>query len=324
MSIRDWFQSRDSGPIDVANRVGQALEEIAAGKVVDVKKTAALQTVCGLYSRAFAGLVPSPGDPRISAAYLSSVGAELVLAGVSYRLIDRDSGELVEVVDVAPGSNLEGERFYKLKVKHPGREAGAEQQVSADRVIAIHATFGASPARRSLALQALAALEARIELYASTPALYLQTRENANVGAAAAIKATELVLKMLKKKWSILPIPPNYEVKEAADVMPESLTRMHDALQSAVFSSYGIPPDLASSTSGGASVRESFRRWARTGVMPLARVASEEISGKLGIDGFRLSSAQLGALDIPAIGRGLKALTDAGIALDEAREIVGV
>ncbi len=325
MSIRDWFQSRDTGSIDVANRVGEALEEIAGGKTVNVKKTAALQTVCGLYSRAFAGLVPTPADPRVTASYLSSVGAELVLSGASYRLIDR--GELVAVVDVTVGSNPEGERFYKLKVKHPGRESGPERQVPAAEVVHIAATFGASRARRSLALQALAALEDRIELYSNTPALYLQTRDTlsgGNMGVQAAIKGTEVVLKQLKKKWAILTVPPGFEVKEAADTMPESLTRMHAALEASVFSSFGVPPDLASSTSGGASVRESFRRWARTGVMPLARVASEEISGKLGIDGFRLSAAQLGALDIPALGRGLKALTDSGIPLDEAREIVGV
>lgn len=322
MSIRDWFQQRDTGPIDVANRVGEALEEIAGGKTVNGKKTAACQTVVGLYSRAFAGLVPTPADPRVTASYLSSVGAELVLSGASYRLIDR--GELVEVVDVAVGSNPEGERFYKLKVKHPGRESGPERQVPAAEVVHIAATFGASPARRSLALQALAALEARIELYASTPALYLQTRENANVGTQAAIKATDVVLKLLKKKWPILPIPPNFEVKEAADVMPESLERMHAALEASVYASFGVPPDLASSTSGGASVRESLRRFGRLHLMPTARVAAEELGNKLGLPDFRLLTGQLGFIDAPAIGRGLKALTDAGIPLAEAREIVGI
>ena len=272
-----------------------------------------------------AGLVGSPADPRISAAYLSSVGAELVLAGVSYRLVER--GELVKVEDVAEGSNAEGERFYKLKVKHPGRESGPERQVPAAEVVAIAATFGASPGRRTLALQALAALESRIELYSNTPALYLQTRDSVsgnNVGVQASIKASEVVLKMLKKRWAILTVPPGFEVKAAADTMPESLERMHAALEASVYASFGVPPDLASSTSGGASVRESLRRFGRLHLMPTARVAAEELGSKLGLPDFRLLTGQLGFIDAPAIGRGLRALTEAGIPLSEAREIVGI
>ena len=133
-----WPFSRREASTDVANRVGDALEEMARGEgPADPKRTAGVAAAAGFYSRAFMALVPSVADPRISRAYLAAVGHELVMAGASFRLIERE--RLVTVVDVEIGSDPQGAISYRLKVKYPGRDAGPERTVPEDRVVAIRA-----------------------------------------------------------------------------------------------------------------------------------------------------------------------------------------
>lgn len=133
MAIRDWL--RRDARADVGNRVGDVLQKLAAGTKVDAQRTAAVVAAAGFYHRALAALVPSVADPRVTRAYLGQIGRELCLLGASYRLIE--DRRLVTAVDVAEGSNPEGDLFYKLNIKHPGRDADSEEQVPEDRVVAI-------------------------------------------------------------------------------------------------------------------------------------------------------------------------------------------
>ena len=317
-----WPFSKREASADVGNRVGDALEEIAAGKgSADPKRTASVAAAAGLYSRAFAGLSPSVADSRIDAAYLATVGYELVLVGVSYRLVERE--RLVPVVDVQIGSNPAGAIFYKLKVRRPGREAGPERTVPEDQVVAI-APPGMGISRRSHTINALALIEARLERDASLPSFVLQTQKDvaANMGAKAAVAAAEAFSRVLKLGSSAAPVPPGHEAR-VLETHPLGLSEQRRDLERSTLASLGVPAELLSST-GGASIRESFRQFCRITIAPLADLVALELGRKLGMPDYKLSTARLGGHDVSSISRALKALTDAGMSMDAALEVVGL
>ena len=109
------FQTRsDESARNVGQTVGEVLQQIALGAgVADPKNTGAVIACAGLMARAFAQI------EQTLSAVLSSIGHEVMCAGVAYRFID--AGELREVTDVRKGSNRQGDVFYKFRLVLPGR-----------------------------------------------------------------------------------------------------------------------------------------------------------------------------------------------------------
>ena len=322
-----WFGNRAETPsaeqrdADATDRVAELLLTAAQGGAADPKRTAAVVAAAGLYSRSFAGLVPSVTDPRIDVAYLARVGHEIAMAGASYRLIERE--RLVTVQDVAIGSDSRGVVYFKLRPKYPGRAAGDERTVPEAQVIAV-VPPGMGVSRRGHTTSALAAIERRLERDAALPSLALQVQKDigASMGAKAAVAAAEAFGKLLKGDANVVPAPPGHEVK-VLETNPLGLSEQRRDLERSTLASLGVPAELLHAT-GGASIRESFRQFCRITIAPLAGMAAFEIGRKLGLVDYALSTARLGGFDTASISRSVKGLVEAGLTLDAALEIAGL
>ena len=321
MGWRDLFR-RDAVP-DVANRVGDALAELAAGADTDAKRTAAVSAAAGFLSRAFMGLTPSADDPRVTPAYLAAVGHELVLSGASYRLVADEA--LVTVADVEIGTDDRLRVFYRLRPKYPGREPEVARTVPARRVVAIEVPGMGVTGSRSHTLAALALTEARLERDAALPSLALQVREGVaqGIGSTAYLKAAEAVSKLLRRKGgaTLAPVPPGHELAPL-DATPGRLMEVRAALETASLAALGVPPSLVG-TGNGAAHREDYRRTVRASIAPLAKLAAAELGRKLGLPDFRLSTAALGGVDVAAVARAVRMLKEAGMSTEDALAAAG-
>ena len=85
----------------------------------------------------------------------------------------------------------------------------------------------------------------------------------------------------------------------------------------------GLPPELEGEAGAGGAAREGWRRFIVGSAEPWARVVEEEVRRKLDDPGFRLSLDRLGGQDLRGRVLGYKALTEAGMSDEEARERVG-
>ena len=85
----------------------------------------------------------------------------------------------------------------------------------------------------------------------------------------------------------------------------------------------GVPPVLADARADGTSRREGFRQLLHSTVQPMARLVERELSEKLEAP-ISLSFRSLAAGDTAGRTRSVKQLTDAGLPLNQALEIVGL
>ena len=315
------FTRREGESADVGRRVGDALEEMALGGRPDAKRTAAVQAGVRMVARAFAALEADPSDPRLTRRYLADLGAELIEHGASYRAVSATG--LREVTDVHIGSAPDGEIFYRLRHLLPGREPGPEVTLPEHRVVHVCTPAGLSPLDTTA--QALAHVERRVERSAKGPDLKLVADDSAKqrMGSGAMIKAAAAFAKLLDKPLRVAPVPPQFGL-DRIDVQSEGDAETRRDLQLAVLGSMGVPPELLTLATGGAQVRESFRRFVRSTIEPMAELAAEELSAKLAVPDLRLDATHLHGADTSALSRAAKALVEAGMPLADALETVGL
>ena len=153
--------------------------------------------------------------------------------------------------------------------------------------------------------------------------MHTQRDAQVSMGAQAAVAAAEASEKLLARpKARVAPTPPGFELA-ALDAVPTNLLAVREALETSALAALGVPPSLVG-TGNGAAHREDYRRTIRAAVAPLAALAAEELGDKLGLPDYSLSTAVLGGHDVAAIARAIKALTEAGVALSDALEAVGI
>ena len=87
-------------------------------------------------------------------------------------------------------------------------------------------------------------------------------------------------------------------------------------------SALGLPAEFLAPGPGAAS-REAFRRWVLAGIEPLARAAEAELSLKLEVP-ISFTFRELGAADLRGRGTALTSLVNAGVAVEDARKVVGL
>ena len=322
------FQSRDVAPAetrdaDATDVVVAALQAAAAGGNADPRRTAAVLAGSRFIARCFAACVPTPAHPMITRAYLWKLGQELALHGASYRFPD---GEVLrKVQDVEEGSTKSGAKVWKFRPVLIGRDQQAQQTVKDAAFVAIRAPGGVS--RQDITTSAYAHIEERIRDDATLPSTSLRTQTGApgnNIGTQAAIKAAEAATKLFRRMdLSVMPVPAGFELSPT-ETVSRALPELRLQLESATLASMGVPPELVAPASNGAATRESYRRFIRSSLEPLAAIAAEELSSKLGIPGLALDSRHLHGADASALARAVAALTNSGMSVDEALALVGL
>ena len=269
-----WFNKAEASPatetrdVDATDRLTELLLAAVSGGIADPRRTAAVVAGVSLIARSFSALVPEPANSRLTRRYLAALGTELALTGRSFRLIEGDT--LRQVEDVEEGSiRGTGEPVYRLRRVLLGQDA---QQpvltVPASRVVDVQTPGGLR--RNDSTISAFAATERRLARDATLPSLALSTTKEtgASMGAQAAVGAAEAFARVLSSNLPVAPAPPGFEAK-ALDLYPLGMSELRRDLERAVLAQLGVPAELLNS-SGGASVRESYRRFIRSTIEPMA------------------------------------------------------
>ena len=111
--------------------------------------------------------------------------------------------------------------------------------------------------------------------------------------------------------------------KRLGPAPPETLSTVHDASAVAVLAACGVDPVLAGITkSDGAAMRESYRKFERLTLQPLARIIEAELAAKLDAPDLTLSFDSLRASDFAGVGRAYKALIEAGLTRDQVAKLL--
>ena len=102
---------------------------------------------------------------------------------------------------------------------------------------------------------------------------------------------------------------------------PPGLVTLRTEVRHDVLAACGVGVPLATGTTDGTAMRESYRRFLHSTIRPVARLVEAELTAKLEIP-VTLDFAELGAADVAGRARGFKALTEAGLDSAAAARIV--
>ncbi|MYL11553.1 MAG: phage portal protein [Cenarchaeum sp. SB0669_bin_11] len=107
---------------------------------------------------------------------------------------------------------------------------------------------------------------------------------------------------------------------------PEPSTALLEArrdLRNEIFAGLGVPPDLMLPGQQGAAQREAYRRFSNLTIQPVANLAAQELSAKLGA-AITLNAQPLAAADMAGKARAYGILVSNGYDADEAAQAVGL
>ena len=94
-------------------------------------------------------------------------------------------------------------------------------------------------------------------------------------------------------------------------------------IAASVFGAFGIPAELLAGGAAAAAAREAWRRYVNGTIAPIAAVVETEL--RRAVDPtVAINTAPLLAGDRSGAARALRSLTEAGISLPEARELLGL
>jgi len=103
---------------------------------------------------------------------------------------------------------------------------------------------------------------------------------------------------------------------------PAALVELRKQVADAVLAACGVPPGLWMA-SASASMRESFRTFYRSTVLPVSRLVAAKLSEALEVE-VRLAFPELGAADVATAARAYQSLIGAGMQDADARRIAGL
>ena len=76
--------------------------------------------------------------------------------------------------------------------------------------------------------------------------------------------------------------------------------------------------------SDGTLLREAYRQFTTSTIMPIAKIITPELEAKLDVSGLRFDFRELGGIDIAGRSKAFAAMTGAGLTPDVAMEIAGL
>ena len=319
----------------------------AVGRNAAAAMTGALQTASGILSRAFASAAPDGDLGVLTPQVLSDIGYDLVRQGESLHILRVDeTGPRLLRAGRADGAAVQGSadpRTWTYVLTLPGPGTTTTVTVPAAAVVHVRTNTtrtlpwrGRSPlevakltGRLSAALEDALGKEASVMVgrvvavpggvgedtikdlrsRVSDPALpgRLAFPETTNKGwGAGASNAPQ-------SDWAPRRFGPEYQPADAA---------IYQAVEAAVLACCGIPPALADPSAAGPGQRESWRTLLVGTVQPLAALVEAEVSRVLERP-VRLRHHRLAAADVASRARAVHVLTEAGVEVGEARELVG-
>ena len=328
-------------------------QSIARGDVVAISTTDALETAAGFYGAAFAA-AKVKGSNRAR----SVLGPD-VLCLMARELID--PGESVWFIRVVRGRlrlirssyfQVYGEydpETWRYRLNLPAPTSGLKT-LWADETDVIHLKYssekqrpwrGVGPVQKATTSgKLLAALEQMLGNEAAATSGYLLAFPSGSLGGTEGEKkksALGSILQGLKNskggtagiQLGAEPMdleatktakPGIQSVRVGMDV-PEAVAELREPVRLSVLSACGIPPGFTSAQSA-TNMRESYRVWVFSRILPLAKIVQAELSRKLNEE-IELNFEDLAAADTQGRSRAFKSLVDGGMNEEIAARICG-
>ena len=316
----------------IAALTGQTLSTASADE------TAAIEAASSMVARAFAS-AEVVGDPTglVTARLLEIVGRALVRSGEAALAIEgEDTGTLrltpSNSWDVSGGTDPSS-WFYRLSL--PGAGSHTTRVLPAASVIHARCNVSVTEPWRGRAsykiASATAATAGQAEKAAKTE-LESPHSDFVPIPGANADQIKQLQTEARKSGVFLLQMPANVaggpqqgawrHVRIAPDPSAGHVT-LRTAAFNDMLSAIGIPAVLFNATADGTARREAFRQFSHGTVGPWGRLLATELSEKLDAD-IRIGFPRLYAGDVAGRARSVKSLTDSGMTLPQALEIVGL
>ena len=343
-------ERRESQPFTDA--VVSALAAGAAGTGARASGTAALEAAAGAVARGLAAATVEGAPPAVNAALtpaiLALIGRNLIRRGESLFLIEVERGELrlapAGSWDVAGGWR-EDEWRYRLDLFGPSGNVTRLAPAGA----VVHCRYATDPARpwcgvsplqwaslsATLHAGSVAALSADMSA-ASGTVIPMPPGENTDDEEDDPLAPLKSALVSSKGKSVFVETTAgsfggdsrdaprqDWVQKRLGPNPPETLSTVHDASAVAVLSACGVDSVLAGFTkSDGAAMRESYRKFERLTLQPLARLVETELRFKLDAPDLTLSFDSLRASDFAGVARAFKGMVEAGLTKEQVSKLL--
>ena len=311
------------------------------------------------YSLAFAAAEISPDTPVLSALspqVLAMVGQQLATAGNSVWLIQTDGGQ-VRLLPAASwdlrGGLAEPDWLYRLDLFGPGGNTTTTVQSAG----VLHARINALPGSpwqgrsflatapatdtvlrcvdafltgqlsnghgRVLVMPARPSSLTKQDDQGTTPAvLELKTQVSKTLQGMTGQTAVGRSFASLTKGAS-QDRPSDWHAINFGPQLSPEIEALRKSVELSLLAVAGLPLALFDSRSSAGASREGYRQWGHATLNPLGRVVAGEVRAKLE-PSAQLAFRGIWSADIQARGRALKAITDAGVDLAQARQLAGL
>ena len=321
----------------------------AAGSSADLDDAVAVvEVAAGLWSRAFMSAEVS-GDRYniLTPSILGSIARELCLVGEYVAALEVDDDHLVmlpAVVDEVLGGPLPSSWRYRVELVGPSSTRTVSRAANA----IVHARYGSRSsepwrgcapwAAAKVDRDLLANLTGRLKEESRTRAGYLlpysvdpsdhdDDEDDPLLGVKSVLRnqtgGTALVETLAGGLGDRANAPQeDWRPRRLGADPPQALGTLIDAVGYRLLAAAGIPVSLVRGVDG-TSMREGFRQFLHSCVVPVSRLVEAELSEKLDAE-IRLGFDSLFAADVQGRSRALGSMTTAGIPLEEARRLAGL
>lgn len=293
-----------------------------------------------LYSRAFAAARVKPSLAALSPETLAGMARRLLLSGNAVYGVQVDQfGNLAlrtaATWDITGGASPETWRYH---LDYPGPSRFEKARLPSASVIHVRVNAsdstpwnGVSPLKAAgLSSKAIAMLERRLSEESGSRTGYLfvvpdgadtdQLKADLGIlaGGIGLIETTQSGYGQgreyaPKRDWEL--------VRFGANIPSGNLEARRD-VAAHILSALGVPSGMLGN-SDGTHLRESYRQWLTSGVLPMARLIESELTLKLECE-ISLDFSTLAAADIASRARAFGVLASNGIDPEEAKQLAGL
>lgn len=300
-----------------------------------VSLSATVATCAQTWSRAFAMLDPGPDPNPLRADVLGAIGMDLCLRGESCWHIRYEDGDLA--LHRAAYWDHVGRGRYHLHIAHPTET----ETVRALEGEVLRLTINSNPTqpwrgRSPFALMGGSpALMAELE-GAISGAMDWVGRGILPIPDLVPVEQQNSALRMLKQGSKLVAIRSaadftantggssrGSEFKKidlTPDLRSADLNPIADQLHNRLLAAAGIPPTLFTPSGNAGAMREGYRLFVLQTVEPIARMLMNEFA-KVGVTS--MDTSKMMSADVAGRARALGALVNAGVPLEEAKELCG-
>ena len=313
------------------------LDARVSGSDANALVAGSVEIAAGIWARTLAAARVT-GTGALTARVRHRIGRDLIRCGESVHLIVTDPLGLEPAFDW----DVREDWRYRLSLPEP---TGNTRVVTAPRDAVAHFVWaadprepwrGVGPLQSATALGKLAGrVESKLAEDLMTPIAHLVPIPTDGGDAALAslradiggAKGAAVLVEATTGGWDEgrqqAGTRADWRAQRLGPEVPETLTKLYQAVQASVAAACGIPASLAGRDADGTQLREDYRRFIMASVEPVADMVAEIASVALETD-VQFSFQHLWAHDLAGRAKSFQALVSGGMPVEKAVQVAGL